>query len=114
MALVVDLEGDIGQEVAKACPKWPWKQGLCKPGGILIDSADGPIARVSRARSLHDYETKGMEVDIWAHSRAIGGPGLLFEGHCRTWAEGVHMVEEWLALVPLWGTPEDITRKGFI
>ena len=114
MAFVEDLEGDIAREVAKASPKWPWKWGMCRPGGILIYSADGPIARVTRARSLCDFELYGMEVDIWAHSNAAGGPGLLFEGHCKTWAEGVKMVEDWLETIPLWGTPNNIEWEGFL
>jgi hypothetical protein len=110
----VPIFGDLMSEVAKAHPKWPWLLGVCKPSGILIDSTDGPIARVTRARSVRDYEIHGMEVDIWSHSNAVGGPGLLFEGHCKTWAEGVCMVEDWLDAVPLWGTPQKIEWTGIL
>lgn len=111
---VVPIIGDLLTEVAKANPKWPWMWGTCRPNGIMIDSADGPIARVTRARSLRDYEVHGMGVDIWSHSNSVGGPGILFEGYCETWAEGVKMVEDWLDAVPLWGTPDKIEWTGLV
>jgi len=109
-----DLEGDLAAEVAKANPMWQWKEDVRRPGGIVIMSTDGPIARISRAHSAREYNVYGMDVTIWPHSCALGGERLLHESSCKTWAEGVRMVEEWLGDIPLWGTPDRIEWVGFV